>query len=255
MSIKEFDSLLKGNNAIRINEEYIIFNDYELYSFKSEISKKYKSIDELLEANELIKEIILNTKEFKQEYDGGRGSSSSNGPMGGGFNHARSRKENYRVLYPAEFNTGVRFNSFEEAQKKFEKRYSDSDIEYGISVDEQGFVHRHIQGGKTSVAISGNKGEMVIHNHPSGGNFSDSDLLSTASDHSAGIVATSSNTNKKARYTFRKNKNFKSKEFIKAVKNAKWPTQLSYDRGADWWLKKNQKKFGYTYSHQGRFND
>lgn len=53
MSIKEFDSLLKGNNAIRINEEYIIFNDYELYSFKSEISKEYKSIDELLEANKL----------------------------------------------------------------------------------------------------------------------------------------------------------------------------------------------------------
>lgn len=42
MSIKEFDSLLKGNNAIRINEEYIIFNDYEL-----------------LESNKFINEIIL----------------------------------------------------------------------------------------------------------------------------------------------------------------------------------------------------
>lgn len=49
-------------------------------------------------------------------------------------------------------------------------------------------------------------------------------------------------------YSFFKTKNFKSKEFIKAVKKAKWPANLNYDKGADWWLKKNAKTYGYKYS-------
>ena len=263
MELKKFEELLKGNNAIRLTEDLILFNDLELYSFNRSAGIQFKRFKDLYnykleESTTTIADLICATDNFKQQYDGGRGSSSANGKMGGGFNHAprngRKGKEYGTVKYPAEFNVGGRFNSYEDALKRFENKYADADIEYGITIDEQGYVHRHIQGGATSVGISGNQGEMVIHNHPSGGNFSDSDLISTASDRSAGIVATSSNTKRKARYTFRKNKNFKSKEFIKAVKKAQWPAHLSYDRGADWWLKKNQKQFGYTYTHTGKFD-
>lgn len=255
MEIIKFKELLKDYNAIRINEEYIIFNDYELYSFVKTTAKKYKSIEKLVEDNPTIKEIIESTEEFRLDYDGGRGSSSSNGKMGGGFNHAdgRGRKSFGEVKYPAEFNVGGRFNSYEEALKRFQSKYKDAEVEYGITVDEQGYVHRHVQGGSTSVAIGGNKGEMVIHNHPSGGNFSDSDLISTASDQSRGIVATSSNAKKKSTYTFVKTNKFKAKDFIKGVKRAQWPTHLNYNKGADWWLKRNQKVYGYKYTHSGTF--
>ena len=49
-------------------------------------------------------------------------------------------------------------------------------------------------------------------------------------------------------YHIRKNENFKPKAFIKAVRNAKWPAEYDYNKGADWWLKKNQRAFGYKYS-------
>lgn len=260
MELKKFEKLLKDNNAIRLTEDYIIFNDLELYSFVRQKGIKFKTIEDLYEykiENNSVKDIILKTEKFVQRFDGGRGSSSSNGNMAGGFNHASNRgrkKEIGEVKYPAEFNVGSKFNSYEDVLDRFQKKYKDANIEYGITVDDMGYVHRHIQGGSTSVNIGGNKGEMVIHNHPSGGNFSDSDLISTASDQSKGIVATSSNTKKKSTYTFTKTNKFKAKEFIKAVKKAKWPADLSYNKGADWWLKKNQKTYGYNYSHKGTFD-
>ena len=92
--------------------------------------------------------------------------------------------------------------------------------------------------------ISGSKGQMVVHNHPGGGNFSDGDLLSISMESSKGIVA----VGKDKTYTFTKNKNFKPKEFSKAVRKAQWPVEYSYDKGADWWLRNNAKKYGYKYS-------
>lgn len=52
------------------------------------------------------------------------------------------------------------------------------------------------------------------------------------------------------RYSIVKTKNFKAKEFAKAVNKAQWPKNLSYDKGADWWLRKNAKTYGYKYSAQ-----
>lgn len=42
---------------------------------------------------------------------------------------------------------------------------------------------------------------------------------------------------------------------LKAVKKAQWPAKYSYDKGADWWLKKNAKKYGYKYSATGVPNE
>lgn len=253
MKLKEFEELLANNNAIRIDEEYIIFNDYELYSFVKEKGIKNKTAEELYNCrieDRTIREIIEATDEFKLHYDGGRGATSSQ--MGGGFTHARQGRggdlENQEKKYPAEFNLNSKYKSYEQVLSLFREKYSNTDVEYGITVDEQGYVHKHIKGGATSVEISGNKGEIVVHNHPSGGAFSDSDLISTASTQEKGVVAVSSNPKIKAVYTFIKTPKFKSKEFIKAVKKAKWPSHYDYNKGADWWLKKNAATFGYKYS-------
>ena len=87
---------------------------------------------------------------------------------------------------------------------------------------------------------------MILHNHPSGGHFSDADLISTAMDgRSKGIVATSG----KAQYTFEKGTHFKANAFTKAVKNATLKG-TSYDDAVDKWLKANSKKYGYKYTKQ-----
>jgi len=254
MDINYFSKLLKGNNAIRVTDDLIIFNDYELYSFSTEESKHYRNIDDLVNDNADVKKIILETDEFKIKLDGGRGSSSGAGEMGGGFNHASGGGGSGRdeKLLNAELNFGTsKGNSIDKVLGRFQQKYGNSDREYGIAVDDNGYVHEHIKGGSVSVGVTGGKGMTIIHNHPSGGNFSDSDLIAVASTSNKGIVATSSNTNKKATYKFEKTNNFDSKGFIKAVKNAKWPTSMSYDKGADWWLRKNASKYGYKYSASG----
>ena len=258
MDIRIFKKMLSNNNAIRLNKEWILFNDLELYNFDTEESIQFNSFDDLLKhpfLGDTFENFILNNKEFYSTFDGGSGNSRS-GKMGGGFNHADQRGKKGgagdealgKAKYPAEFNaiTGGRYKSYDKTLAKFNEKYADADTEYGITIDEQGYVHRHIAGDRTSVAISGSKGQMVVHNHPSGGNFSDSDLISIASESSKGIVATGT----KKTYTFTKTKNFKSKEFIKAVKKAKWPVEFDYNKGADWWLRQNAKKYGYKYTAQ-----
>lgn len=256
MRVQQFGELLKNNNAIRLNEEYIVFNDFELYSFKTQKKKKYKTLEELVEANDFVKEIIASHEAFELEYAGGRGAGSTSSEMGGGFGHAdqRGRGGKQEVLLNAELNINTaKGNSYESVLKRFREKYGTADREYAVAIDENGYVHQHVKGGKVSVAITGNKGETIIHNHPSGGNFSDTDLITTASTKAKGIVATSSRAGVTSTYKFTKNENFKAKEFIKAVKRAQWSTDLDYDRGADWWLKKNQKTYGYKYSHTGNF--
>lgn len=248
MKVQHFKKLLEGNNAVRISDEIIIFNDYELYSLETDESKKYNTLEGLLEDNQEIKDSIENADYFELRFDGGRGAGSTE--MGGGFNHARQGgSAKGETLQNAILNYGTAGgNSITAVLGRFNSKYGEADREYGAAVDEQGYVHKLNKGGKTSVGISGNKGETIIHNHPSGGNFSDTDLITTASTKAKGIIATSSNTAKKATYHFQKNQNFKSNAFIKAVRNAKWPSKLSYDKGADWWLKKNQRAYGYKYS-------
>lgn len=232
-------------------DNFMITEDKEVFNTQTEEFTIFNNWDQLLDHKihgQPIRD-ALDAIEFVFSYDGGRGSSSGSGEMGGGFNHAsqRGRKaENYgKIEFPAVFNTQGRFATQDEAIRLFNDRYKDSDIEYGISVDENGFVHRHIRGSATSVPISAyGKNHIVVHNHPSGGAFSDTDLLSTAQDkHATGIVATAG----KVSHIFRKGSDFKAAEFARAIKKAKWPKDLSYDAGVKWWMKKNAKDFGFTY--------
>lgn len=257
MELKQFEKLLEYNNGLKLTDNLIIFNDLELYDMDKDKSINFKDYNEFYSHKinkKTIGSIIKETKEFIFELEGGRGTGSSNSQMGGGFTSANQRgrkSEDYGATqFPARINTGnQRYKSYEQTLKNFEKLYKDAKIEYGASIDENGYATQLIKGASVSVPIQGKKGEMAIHNHPSGGNFSKADLISTAMSQEKGLVAVGSNTTKaRMRYTITKNKNFKAKEFVKAVNKAQWPKQYSYDKGADWWLRKNAKTYGYTYS-------
>lgn len=181
---------------------------------------------------------------------GGRGSSSDAGDEGGEqtfkFDHARERRGNEKLPdekhFPSEMNDGEKFQSVDKAIDKFGKKTVDANREYAITVDENGYVHQYVTGGSVSVRISGRKGQMIVHNHPGGGAFSDGDLLSTAQGPEKGIVATTPT----GHYIFTKAKGFKPTEFSRAVKNAR-PKGKSYDDAVDKWLTANQSKYGYKY--------
>lgn len=257
MEVRKFDEILKNNNALFLDDEWMIFNDYELYNDKEDITIENKTLEELLERHindKSVRELIEEKEEFTYRVDGGRGSSSgktSEGMMGP--SHAPHRgRQTREVLYPAELNIKeAKGNSVDSVLKRFQDKYGNANREYAIAVDEQGYAHQHIKGGKHSVSIQGGKGEIVIHNHPSGSNFSDTDLKNTASDNTKGVIATSSNGTTKGTYTFIKNKDFKSKEFIKALSKAQWDAKLGYNKGFDKWLRKNQKTYGYKYTAKG----
>ncbi len=250
MKIAHFAKLLKGNNAVQITDNLIVFNDFELYDLATDESKNYATLEDLLNDNAEVKDIIEKAEYFELRFTGGRGSRSGDSEMGGGFTSAGGHG-GFHQLANANLNFDTaKGNSLKAVLKRFHQKYGDAEKEYGAAVDEQGFVHNLGSGGKTSVSINGNKGETVVHNHPGGGNFSSADLITTANTNAKGIIATGSNIKASDRktYHFQKNNNFKAKEFVKAVRNAKWPKNLSYDKGADWWLKKNQRAFGYKYS-------
>ena len=110
---------------------------------------------------------------------GSRGGKSG-GRSGFSFgNEGGSGDSPSKYLYPAEFNRQGRFSNVETAVQMFTDKYAAANREYGISIDEQGFVHRHVQGQAHSVSISpAGKNHTIVHNHPSGGAFSGQDMLS-----------------------------------------------------------------------------
>ena len=115
MKIKRFTQLLKNNNAIRLDDEYILFSEQritnlELYSFDTEESVYFDDIKSLLSypfKGKTMKEFIEDTEDFYRRFDGGRGASSTQ--MGGGFNHAPGGGREVdlnKMKFPSEFNVG-----------------------------------------------------------------------------------------------------------------------------------------------------
>lgn len=253
MKLSHFAKILAGNNAVKISENLIIFNDFELYDMAEDASKNYESLDALVAANEDVKKIIDEAPYFELEWRGGRGASgSTDKEMGGGFNNSRGGgKDRTETIQNAELNFDTaKGNSLTAVLGRFKQKYGKADHEYGAAVDDQGFVHYLRNGNKHNVTYEPAFLDKmtVVHNHPSGGNFSKADLLTTATTRAKGVIATSSNPKIKKTYHFQKNDGFKAKEFVKAVNKAQWPKKYDYDKGADWWLKRNQRTYGYKYS-------
>lgn len=75
MKIEHFGELLAGNNGIKISQDLVIYNDFELYNYKTEESRIYTNIEELVKDNPDVKKIIEETEAFALDWSGGRGAN------------------------------------------------------------------------------------------------------------------------------------------------------------------------------------
>lgn len=224
-------------------------------NFSTGESVRFKSVDEALEhkiGDLTVREMILQIDKPKTPaLNGGRGAGSgSQGTFKFGHADRRGSGNNRKELPPALANTQIKAKSLEGALEEFKKKHLDSDHEWAYEVDSSGYVHQYIEGARSSVGIGASakvkRGEqtMIIHNHPSGSAFSDSDLLSvSAQSRAKGIIA----SGKKYDYKFEKGSHFDASGFTKAVRTAKMKGK-DYDDAVDKWLRKNASKFGYKYS-------
>lgn len=254
MRIEHFRYLFNRINGFYLKKNVIMFRKpVELWNEVTGESVVFKTVDEALEHiidGETVKSIIERSATlYIPPICGGRGAGSSGSQSEFEFGHASGGDGDYATLLPAYANTKIKSKTFDGALAEFKKNHLLGNREFAYEVDENGYVHQYIQGDKTSVPIGTsrnvrNRTTMIIHNHPSGGAFSDADLISTALDgKSKGIIA----SGKKHDYKFEKGTHFKATEFTKAVKTAKMKGK-DYDDAVDKWLKNNQKKYGFKYS-------
>lgn len=227
----------------------------EIWHERTDELIRFKSVDEALDYSvngTKVREIIDKMEHLPSiELKGGRGASSDASNKTFKFGHAKESFEGQKTLLPAKMNTKIKTKNPEDAIAYFNKEHQNSDHEWSVEVDDQGFIHQYNEGNKHSVWGKGtntsrNRKTIIVHNHPSGGHFSDKDLLNAASDRNAnGVIASPSKKN--YYYKFEKGSHFKPNEFSRAIRNARMKGK-SYDDAVDKWLTKHAKKFGYKYS-------
>ena len=186
-------------------------------------------------------------KDFKIYISGGRGTGSGKGTSLFGGQGGNTGTGNSTPDLPARMNRMYNGNQMSAGHtlSTFRNEHATSKTEHLIAHDDDGFVSVYTHGGKSSVGFTPNQveGKHVIHNHPNGSNFSKADLDNLASTGQKSIAATS----KSVTYKVEKNKNFDAKGFAKSLNNAK-TTQTDYNKAVGDFLKRNQKKYGYTYT-------
>lgn len=225
----------------------ILFKTGELYNLETKQSKKFRNLDDALDYEidgKTIRQRIdeLTMDDLKLTLNGGRGSNYEthsfrfmDGSSGGSDQSVKD--------FNSRANTQVKQKSLNAALDVFRQMHAKDKLqEHAFAVDENGYVHKYVHGESSSVVIEGGKGEMIFHNHPSGGNFSKQDMLSTALTAEKGIVASGIYGD----YIFVKTDKFKAANFVKAVNEAESKGR-SYDDAIGKWLKAHQKEYGYTY--------
>lgn len=257
MRIEHFKYLLSREfDVFYLTEHIMLFRKpISIWNEETDESVNFKTLEEALDykiGNETVRQIIERMeKPYIPTLNGGRGASSGSGNKTFKFGHASGGGGgNDKQLLPAAANVKIKSKTLDGALAEFKNNHLNSNREWAYEVDSNGYVHQYVRGAAHSVGIGASakvaRGEktMIIHNHPSGGAFSDSDLLSVASQRRAkGIIASGKNYD----YKLTKGTHFKADSFSKAVKNAKM-TGKDYDDAVNKWLKANQKKYGYTYS-------
>ena len=248
MTPKELRALFREHTMLSAGENLLLFDDLELYNELTGERKQYTSLEEV--ANDETLEITpFDTKE------GGRGQRSNSGRPTWDRETSSARRVKPNPLPTASFNNQGRFANVDKAVEEFKKRHQHSDIEYGLAIDSQGFVHSYSGGNKGAVLIDlkGGRNMTTIHNHPGKTNsaFSASDLKTfVSSKGERTMIATT--TNGKA-YKITKRSNFKPKEFAVAVSRVARNTvrdSKAYNTTIDKWLRRNAKKYGYEYEHK-----
>ena len=259
MRIQYFRYLFKNKfDVFYINEHIALYKKpYNITDDRTGASADFKSVDEMLKYKIdglTIKDMILQLEHpYIPPLEGGRGAGGGDKTQSWGSAGNETGGDGSPYIPPAVANTKIKSKSLEGALAEFKRNHLLSNREYAYSVDEDGYVTGYNIGGEHSVYTPSHgkqaKGRtnMIIHNHPSGGAFSTADMYSVAADRGAkGIIASGKNYD----YVLKKGTHFNAQGFTKAVKQAEKSgiKGKSVDDAVDKWLKKNQKKYCYTYS-------
>lgn len=253
MRLEHFRYLFNRINGFYLKKQVVMFRKpIEIWNEVTGESNVFETVEDALNFEidgETVKSIIEKSETlYIPPICGGRGAGSGN-QSEFSFSGAGDEPDHSKAMLPAYANTKIKNKSLDGALAEFKKNHLLANREFAYEVDEDGYVHQYVRGNPHSVAISGsntsrNRKTLIVHNHPSGGAFSDADLISTSLDgRSKGIIA----SGKKHDYKFEKGTHFKATEFTKAVRTAKMMGK-DYDDAVNKWLKKNQKKYGFKYS-------
>ena len=250
MEIQAFIYKMRDFNSVELSDGIFLFKaskgKWELWNVEDDVEEG-EIIDDLRthpKAVELIGK--LKTIEF-EVMGGGRGAGgmgavfSWKGDSHRGLDHSKDN-------LPARVNNKVKVKTREQAIKAFRDMHGKDAGESLVQIDRNGFVHHYRNGNKSNVTINKTvKGATLVHNHPNNSTFSPADMKVVASTNVGSIIATHS----KGYREFTKQSHFKQNDFLKAVarveKNGlkgKGPNDA-----VDRWLKRNQKKYGYTFKN------
>ena len=200
--------------------------------------------------------------------------SSGRGGRGSGFRkEARSGIGNasdddikLNPLLNAKANTQIDYKSYKSALRNFADQHSNANREYAYVMSDRGYVYQYQKGEAHRVGhevpdvrklgitkYTKNErlgvGYTIVHNHPSGSNFSRTDLeswLTTTSQKRVVAVGRKS----RIAYTVTKTRKFNAEGFQKALDKAVFrkDTRNNYNNDVEKFLKKNAKNYGYFYS-------
>lgn len=240
----------KKNGAVTLGVYVLWYKTLNLWNMDTDETIHFNDLDEALEyriEGKAIKDIIADADMslFDMVLNGGSGNGSPKQTFN--FGHARHDGGNGKTEsdLPARMNTKIKTKNEHSAIQAFRNQHNASDRESVIAVTSDGFVNGYAHGGATSVMFPKyNKGDLIVHNHPSGGHFSDTDLLSMSKSSIRGIVATTP----KGYYKIDKGTHFQGENFAKAVKKASM-SGVDYDDAVSKWLRRNQKQYGYKYTN------
>lgn len=207
------------------------------------------------------------------QYFGGRGASKDKWETGKDGDRRNGGAESTndfvsrvnRLADGRKMSFDIMLNNFRESFTTNDEKGKDgrvlSSYEHLIGIDEEGFAHVLKHGGSDSVGYGHGElaGLMVIHNHPNDTSFSRADLRGLEEDKIKGIVA----SGKSGDYIFKIGKNFKYKEFDKALSRSPITDEVTPRKGetgeqalarvsryTNQWLGQNAKKYGYTFEHR-----
>lgn len=211
---------------------------------------------------------------------GGRGTGSYSGSasFGGGGGGFGGDGEDLPVAGWTP-DAGSRYVDGAKTMNSAESRIQNLNHEQAVVVDKNGYVVAVVDGEEHSVGLTARarnaikNGGTLTHNHPNGGTFSDTDIISAGTMGAKEIRAVSKSTGKsyslkagnhadgaglakamrkdsdkiiktvnaKLDKTVNKRKYTSKENFMKAVNRV-------YDEEMGGWLKTNGAKYGYTYS-------
>lgn len=242
MKVSEFKSQFKIG---------YIFNDFVFNRKNHEIydgdqSIFHDSFEDALECNVNGKTVRQHIEELTRMFslDGGRGASGAGRNPFQGQNSGGGAPSVEDL--PAKMNRMYNGNKMSQGNtvSTFRSEHATSKTEHAIMYDDDGFVSKYLHGGKSSVSFkpSDVAGKNMIHNHPSGSNFSAADLNSFSNTNMKSLTAAGANRD----YTITKGAHFDSAGFNRAMQNTR-TTETDYNKAVGNFLRQNQGRYGYTY--------